>query len=81
MRWGDESRLHEFETRRLPSPMDIDITLKNFRCFADRKPAKFSLRSNGFTGFVGVNNSGKSSLLKMFFELLTGKRKFKDDIP
>ncbi len=49
--------------------MDVEITVKNYRCFADQKPATFALRSNGFTGFVGVNNSGKSSLLKMFFEL------------
>lgn len=49
--------------------MDVEITVKNYRCFADEKPATFALRSNGFTGFVGVNNSGKSSLLKMFFEL------------
>ena len=51
------------------SLMDVQITVKNYRCFADEKPATFALRSNGFTGFVGVNNSGKSSLLKMFFEL------------
>ena len=49
--------------------MDVEITVKNYRCFADERPATFALRSNGFTGFVGVNNSGKSSLLKMFFEL------------
>lgn len=49
--------------------MEIDITIKNFRCFGDEKPACFSLRSHGFAAFVGVNNSGKSSLLKMFYEL------------
>jgi predicted ATPase len=47
--------------------MEIDITLKNYRCFSDVKPAHISLRK-GFTGFVGVNNSGKSSLLKFFYE-------------
>ncbi len=47
--------------------MDIDITVKNYRCFADEKPVRVSLR-NGFTAFVGPNNSGKSSLLRFFYE-------------
>lgn len=47
--------------------MDLDITLKNYRCFPDERPARISAR-RGFTAFVGVNNSGKSSLLKFFYE-------------
>ena len=47
--------------------MDVDITIKNYRCFPDTRPARISVR-NGFTAFVGVNNSGKSSLLKFFYE-------------
>ncbi len=47
--------------------MEIEITIKNYRCFSDVRPARISLRK-GFTGFVGVNNSGKSSLLKFFYE-------------
>jgi ABC-type cobalamin/Fe3+-siderophores transport system ATPase subunit len=47
--------------------MDIEITLKNYRCFPDMSPAKITLRE-GFTSFVGVNNAGKSSLLKFFYE-------------
>ena len=47
--------------------MQIEITLKNYRCFPDEKPATFSLQE-GFTSFVGINNSGKSSLLKFFYE-------------
>lgn len=43
------------------------IKIKNYRCFSDSKPAKFSLK-NGFTSFIGVNNSGKSSLLRFFYE-------------
>src|SRR5712671_4868389 len=47
--------------------MEIEITLKNYRCFPDTNPAKITLR-DGFTSFVGVNNAGKSSLLKFFYE-------------
>ncbi len=50
--------------------MDIIITLKNYRCFEDTKPARFVLQ-NGFTSFIGVNNAGKSSLLKFFHEFRT----------
>jgi predicted ATPase len=47
--------------------MEIEITLKNYRCFPDTSPAKITLR-DGFTSFVGVNNAGKSSLLEFFYE-------------
>lgn len=47
--------------------MHVDLTLKNYRCFPDSNPARLALRK-GFTGFIGPNNSGKSSLLKFFFE-------------
>jgi ABC-type cobalamin/Fe3+-siderophores transport system ATPase subunit len=47
--------------------MEIEITLKNYRCFPDTNPAKIILRE-GFTSFVGSNNAGKSSLLKFFYE-------------
>jgi ABC-type cobalamin/Fe3+-siderophores transport system ATPase subunit len=45
--------------------MDFDITLKNYRCF--QQPARIAIRK-GLTSFVGVNNSGKSSLLRFFYE-------------
>lgn len=45
--------------------MNVDLTISNYRCF--QKPAKIAIRK-GFTAFIGVNNSGKSSLLKFFFE-------------
>jgi predicted ATPase len=48
--------------------MDIELTIKNYRCFADTKPAQFWLRK-GYTGLIGINNSGKSSLLRFFYEL------------
>lgn len=48
--------------------LDLQLTIKNFRCFEDADPVHLELRS-GATAFLGSNNSGKSSLLRMFFEL------------
>jgi hypothetical protein len=36
--------------------MDVEITLKNYRCFPDSKPVRFVMRE-GFTAFLGVNNA------------------------
>jgi hypothetical protein len=47
--------------------MRIDISLKNYRCFQDCHPAHITLQP-GFIAFLGSNNSGKSSLLKFFYE-------------
>ena len=47
--------------------MHVEIILKNYRCFSDSEPAKFSL-DKGFISFVGANNSGKSTILKFFYE-------------
>ncbi|WP_211608222.1 hypothetical protein, partial [Paraburkholderia nemoris] len=44
------------------------FTVKNYRCFSDASPARFVI-SRGMTSLLGVNNSGKSALLKMFQEL------------
>ena len=48
--------------------MHAELTIKNYRCFPDAKPARLILKS-GFTAVVGPNNSGKSSLLRFFYEL------------
>src|SRR5438552_929732 len=48
-------------------PMDVVITLKNYRCFADSRPATFQL-GEGFTSFIGINNVGKSAALRFFWE-------------
>jgi ABC-type cobalamin/Fe3+-siderophores transport system ATPase subunit len=48
--------------------MQTELVIKNYRCFPDSRPARISFR-DGFTAFIGVNNSGKSSLLKLFYEL------------
>lgn len=47
--------------------MNIDVTLKNYRCFSDEHPATFRLRP-GLTAFVGRNNAGKSSVLRFLYE-------------
>lgn len=47
--------------------MYVEITLKNYRCFSDSEPAKFSLGEE-FISFLGANNSGKSTILKFFYE-------------
>jgi len=46
----------------------ITITLKNYRCFSATNPAQIQVRP-GFTALVGQNNSGKSALLRFFYEL------------
>ncbi len=45
----------------------MDFTIKNYRCFPDSRPTRLTVRP-GFTAFVGSNNSGKSSLLRFFYE-------------
>jgi len=47
--------------------MNVGITLKNYRCFPEDKPASIRLEK-GFTALVGSNNSGKSTLLRFFWE-------------
>jgi predicted ATPase len=48
--------------------MDINLTIGNYRCFPVGSPASLKL-TKGFSALVGVNNSGKSSLLKFFYEM------------
>jgi len=50
-----------------PCGMDVEVTVSNYRCFSDT-PVRFALK-NGLQSFVGVNNSGKSCLLRLFYEL------------
>lgn len=45
----------------------MKIKLINYRCFHESHPLEFEL-NDGFTSFIGVNNSGKSSILKFFYE-------------
>ena len=48
--------------------MQIELTLRNYRCFPDTRPMRISLGGGLTAFFIGVNNSGKSSLLKFFYE-------------
>lgn len=48
--------------------MRIRVTLRNYRCFHESQPLVFDLQP-GFTGIVGPNDVGKSSLLRFFYEL------------
>jgi predicted ATPase len=47
--------------------MDVDLTVKNYRCFSEAKPLRLRLKS-GYTALVGANNSGKSAILRFFYE-------------
>jgi energy-coupling factor transporter ATP-binding protein EcfA2 len=48
--------------------MDIDVTLSGYRCFSPNYPVTLSLRGDT-VALIGVNNSGKSTLLKSVYEL------------
>lgn len=61
----------------------MDFTIKNYRCFSDEDPARFTL-APGVGAFVGMNNAGKSTLLRFFyvfrglFEALTSDQTLMD---
>jgi ABC-type cobalamin/Fe3+-siderophores transport system ATPase subunit len=46
----------------------MKIRLRNYRAFDDGKPVEWEL-ADDFRAFVGINNAGKSSLLRMFYEI------------
>lgn len=45
--------------------MKTQLTIKNYRCFV--QPVTIDI-STGFTGFVGVNNAGKSTIMRFLLE-------------
>ena len=49
-------------------PPIAKLTIKNYRCFEDTFPLVIDL-DNKVMALVGANNSGKSALLRFFFEL------------
>jgi len=48
--------------------MNLEITVKNYRCFNEVHPATLPLH-RGTTALIGTNNAGKSTLLRLFYEL------------
>lgn len=46
---------------------DIELVVKNYRCFDDSSPLRFTV-GNGAVAFVGPNNSGKSAVLRFIYE-------------
>jgi recombinational DNA repair ATPase RecF len=46
----------------------FDLTIKNYRCFEMQHPVRLDMRP-GIMSFVGTNNSGKSTLLRFFYEM------------
>ncbi|MFZ3343244.1 MAG: AAA family ATPase, partial [Terriglobales bacterium] len=46
--------------------MRVHLTIKNYRCFV--RPVTIALEP-GFTAFVGVNNAGKSAVMRFLLEL------------
>jgi predicted ATP-binding protein involved in virulence len=47
---------------------EVTITLRNYRCFEDTEPAEICI-GPGFTALVGPNNAGKSTLVRLFYEI------------
>lgn len=45
----------------------VRLTVKNYRCFPDTHPLRLDI-GPGFESFVGINNAGKSSILRLFWE-------------
>ncbi|MGF1678868.1 MAG: ATP-dependent endonuclease [Candidatus Methylacidiphilales bacterium] len=46
----------------------LEIRVKNYRCFGGSHASGFVLK-RGITGFIGENNSGKSTMLRLFYDL------------
>src|SRR5262249_42448764 len=46
--------------------MKAKLTIKNYRCFV--RPTTIDL-ATGFTAFVGVNNAGKSAIMRFLLEM------------
>jgi ABC-type sulfate/molybdate transport systems ATPase subunit len=48
--------------------LSFDLTIVNYRCFAAEEPVHLQMRP-GLTSLIGPNNSGKSAILRLFYEL------------
>lgn len=47
--------------------MRVELELKNYRCFPVHRAARIEV-GPGMAGFIGINNAGKSALIKFFYE-------------
>ena len=52
----------------MSQPTDIKVNLTHYRCFHDSSPVEFSLEAGKTIAVVGKNNSGKSALMRFFYE-------------
>jgi energy-coupling factor transporter ATP-binding protein EcfA2 len=48
--------------------MQLQFSLRNYRCFSGTNPATFTIDDEGPTAFVGPNNAGKSTLVRFLYE-------------
>ena len=48
--------------------LQIDVTLTHYRCFHETSPVNFSLEPGKMIALVGMNNAGKSALMRFFYE-------------
>lgn len=47
------------------------VSLMNYRCFSGAAPVTWKFPGDSLTSFVGPNNAGKSTFLRLFYELRT----------
>jgi ABC-type cobalamin/Fe3+-siderophores transport system ATPase subunit len=59
--------------------MNLEVSVKNYRCFGEQSPARLSL-NRGITALIGSNNSGKSTLLRLFYEFRPLFEKLSHDV-
>jgi energy-coupling factor transporter ATP-binding protein EcfA2 len=59
--------------------MNLEISVKNYRCFGEQSPARLKL-NRGITALIGNNNSGKSTLLRLFQEFSPLFEKLSHDV-
>ena len=59
--------------------MNLEVSVKNYRCFGEQSPARLKL-GRGITALIGSNNSGKSTLLRLFYEFRPLFEKLSHDV-
>lgn len=51
----------------LQTPIQVDF--RSYRCFRQTSDSSLTLQTNGVVALTGINNSGKSTALRFFYEL------------